>query len=415
MSISRRGRPLRSGPVALEWGALDGRLDGLLPFLLVAERGPWRGRFKDGGPGNERRGLFGIADLSPSRSAGTYAGLLLPVSSCRDPTVRKALEDTIRLFKARDGRKRAERRRDAQTLLDAAGGGLTLLQDGDTAGFLGLARTPELFGTLHRCFDHVTRLRDDPAGTVEVLATEPFPWRSYGEALEWYHAPFDDRPFPWSHLSTTLVFGRAAGIGPWLEKWGTRLSVTVPELRLADHFTLRPDLPDAELSVALRFSGYYTIWLDITANGRSVRIDCTDSQSPFADIVAWAKRIDAGESQVALEIDEEGPIKRLELLGTDQPGKALFTITECYEETVHLQAVVDTDDLARRFKDALWTFLHDGFDPDQWANADKWEPHELPNAVLSDLWFDDLREAPDGDAGRAATDTVPRREPPTEG
>ncbi|MGF7172783.1 hypothetical protein [Azospirillum doebereinerae] len=415
MSIPRRGRPLRGGPVELEWGALDGRLDALFPFLLVAERGPWRGRFKDGGPGNERRGLFGIADLSPSISAGTYAGLILPLSSCRDPAVRTALEDTVRLFEAQDGRKRAERRREAQTLLDAAGGGFTLLQDGDTAGFLGLARKPALFGTLHRCFDHVTRLRDDPAGRVEVLATEPFPWRSYGEALEWYHAPFDDRPFPWSHLSTTLVFARAAGIGPWLEEWGTRLSVTVPELRLADHFTLRPDLPDAELSVALRFSGYYTIWLDITANGRTVRIECTDSRPPFADVVAWAKRIDAGETQVALEIDEEGPIRRLELLGTDQPGKALFTITELYEETVHLQAVVDTDDLARRFKDALWTFLHDGFDPDQWANANRCEPDELPTAVLSDPWFDDRREAPDGGARRAATDTVPRREPPTEG
>ncbi|MFD1624387.1 hypothetical protein [Azospirillum griseum] len=414
MSIPRRGRPLRSGPVELEWGALDGRLDGLFPFLLVAERGPWRGRFKDGGPGNERRGLFGIADLSPSRSAGAYAGLILPVSSCRDPAVRTALEDTVRLFKARDGRKRAERRREAQTLLDAVGGGFTLLQDGDTAGFLGLARTPALFGALHRCFDHVTRLRDDPAGAVEVLATEPFPWRSYGEALEWYHAPFDDRPHPWSHLATMLVFGRAAGIGPWLEHWGTRHSVTVPELRLADHFTLRPDLPDAGLSVAFRFSGCYTVWLDIAANGQTVRIDCTDVFPPFRDLVEWAKRIDAGETQVAVEIDEEGPLKRLELLGTDQPGKGFLTIMETFKETIHLQAVVSTSELARQLKESLWTFLHDEFDPDQWANADKCAPEELPTAVLSDPWFDDRREAPDDGTGRAATGTVPRRELPTE-
>lgn len=369
-------------------GQIDGRVDALYPFLFIARFGTSYSTIAKRGD-DSCRGLFVLSEgVENAKSAAPRQGLILPLSCCRDENLKQALLEVSALLAAGPMDDAAGRRDAAEAVLQAHGFTLRLPPGMPLDGFAEIGRGADLFTLLHRSMDYVTAVWDEPTGTAAIAETAPLPWSRYGLFMEWVHS---DYPYSWSQYQVFLVYANVVSMRRWLTTYEARDRHFTPQWRLSEVFRIRSGLQDAELGVAFTMGEYGWASLDLSMNDVHLEIDLSDVYPPFRGLIAWLKRIEAGDLPAGYEIDEEGTYKRLVALPTAERERLFFAVCEGYAETIHVQGIVDRRHLVTIFRSALFEFFTNDFDPEQWRDGSDEAAADLPQKILLDDWFDDLR------------------------
>lgn len=349
-------------------GQLFGRLDGLLPFLYLAKLGA-RWSELHGVKSDSRPGLFVVGEHDGEARPGVVVrvGLILPVSSCRNPTTRSTLTALPGLINGLGHLPLSEQRRIAQAKLDDAFGGALLIDRRDLLSpYLTLRPTPAFFERLRLEFDYVVEVLDDPDGAVSVTRSTPFAWRSLGELMEWYHAPDERWPGCWSPFTPFLVSGGTGLVKDSFTEWRAGAVMNRPAEAPARWFVLRPGLPDAMVTFRFEMLDHGWARLHVAVGEDLATIRLSEVYNPFPRLVEWGSRIDAGDLPIEIEIDEEGEQALLTVLGTEDLDRVLFRVSRMYTEEYLLEGIVSRTDLAGALKSELRRFFGSEFDAARW-------------------------------------------------
>jgi hypothetical protein len=367
---SKRDEPehSRSREIPRNCGQLLGRLDALLPCLYIAQHGAsaydLRERETD-----TATGLFAMGERTGGDRPGVAlrVGLILPLRLCRDEKARAAFGDIPSLIENPQF-SMLDRRRAVQAKLDEAFSGDLLIADKESMdGFFALQPGPSLFHRLCEAFDYVTSVIDNPVDTVRVTDTARFHWRSYGELMEWYHGlRGSDRFGAWSALTPFFVSGNTGALFSYsTERWA-RVGLHRPAEEPSKWFLIRPDVPDAQISVRLEMDQHGWARLHLTLDAATTTIDLSEVFDPFGELVAWSREVDEGDLPIQMEIDEEGQEAVLTALRTESPARLLLRVTRKYQDKVLLEGIVSRAVLASTFKAELRRFFVEEFDPQHW-------------------------------------------------
>lgn len=393
---SKNEEPERPRPreITRNCGQLLGHLDELLPFLYIAQHGAsfrdLHGRRTEAAPG-----LFAVGARTGGDRPGIAprVGLLLPVGLCRDERARAALQELPAVLGDQRHGRLSDRRRAVQAKLDAAFlGDLTIADKETLDGFFALRPGPGLFGRLHESFDYITEVLDDSAGAVRITGAACFPWRTYGELMEWYHGlRGSDRYGAWSPLTPFFVCGNTGALYSYsTERWA-RAGLRPPAEEPSKWFVIRPDLPDAQIGIRLEMEEYGWAKLHLTLDAVTATIDLSDVFDPFDELVAWSREIDEGDLPVQMEIDEEGQEAVLTVLRTENPGRVLLRVTRKYTDDILLEGIVARAALAATLKTELLRFFTTEFDPRHWDRPGDEDPEDedvqVKHRALNHPWL----------------------------
>jgi hypothetical protein len=376
-------------------GQLLGRLDEILPFIYIAQFGASNRDMRERTT-EEAAGLFAIGKQTGGDRPGVAprVGLILPIAMSRDDKARTALLEIPALIDGTKNTTMSERRRAVQAKLDDAFGGELMIDDRDGLdGIFALKPGPGLFKRLHKSFDYVISVLDNPAGAVHVIETRSFDWRSYGELMEWYHElRGSDRFGGWSALTPFYVCGDTGALHSYrTDRWARRGLVT-PAEEPSKWFVIRPGLPNANLGVRLEMEEYGWAKLHLSLDATTVSICLSDVFDPFSGLVAWGREIDEGDLPIEMEIDEEGRIAVLTVLRTENPSRVLLRVTRNYDNEILLEGVVDRATLASVLKFELRRFFTTEFDPQHWDMGRDEDPEngyiQTRDQVLGHVWLE---------------------------
>lgn len=383
----------RSREIARNCGQLLGRLDELLPCLYIAQYGAsgrdMRERETESAPG-----LFAVGARTGGERPGVAprVGLILPLRLCRDEKARAALWEIPALIE-NPQTTISDRRRAVQTKLDEAFGGDLIIADKESLdGFFALSPGPGLFRRLHESFDYVISVLDNPAGVVQITSAAHFPWRAYGELMEWYHGlRGTDRFGAWSPLTPFFVCGNTGALHSYsTERWA-RTGLHRPAEEPPRWFVIRPGLPDAQIGIRLEMGEYGWAKLNLALDAATATIHLSDVFDPFGEMVAWGREIDEGDLPIEMEIDEEGQEAVLTVLRTEDPARVLLRVSRPYSDEVLLEGIVSRTALASTLKAELRRFFTEEFDPLHWdlrGDPDNDDDYEsVRDGVLNHAWL----------------------------
>lgn len=387
MSEDQRRRRTKSN-----LGQIFGGLDGMLPFLYLAQNGAHWSEL-NGAKSDSRAGLFAIGEATGGPQPGilVHIGLILPVSLCRNPTTRSTLASLPDLIDTLQDLPVSEQRRIAQASVDEAfGGTLTINRRDHLSPYLKLDPTPMFFERLQAEFDYVLEVLDDPDGTASVTRSAPFAWRSYGELMEWYNAREDQWLGPWQPFTPFLVSG---GTALMRDSRSDRLAcagMNRPVEAPSRWFVIRPDLQDAPVTTRLELLDHGWGHLYVTLGDETAKITLSEVFNPFPQLVEWGSRIESGDLPIEMEIDEEGEEVVMTVLCTEDSERVLFRVTRRWAENLHLEGVVSRAALAGTFKSELRRFFASEYDPVRWEDTYRMEePEYIPTdaVVLNHPWI----------------------------
>ena len=361
-------KPPKDRGIKRTCGQLLGQLNELLPCFYIAQCGAL-----------VRNMRSRVAQTAP----GTTLGLLMPLKRCRDEKARAALFDIPALIDGTLDSTMSEKRRAVQARLDEAFGGDLRIDDRESLdGFFALAPSAGFFQRLHESFDYVTEVVDNAAGSVHVVDTRHFHWRSYGELMEWYHSqPGLARFGAWWAFTPFFVCGNTGALHSYnTERWA-RSGLTRPAEEPAKWFVLRPGLPNAQLGIRLEMEQCGWAKLHLTLDVAVATIDLSNAFDPFPELLAWGREISEGDLPVEMEIDEEGQEALLTVLRTDDAQRVLLRVTRKYENTILLEGVVSRATLSAGLKTELIRFFTTEFDPHHWDLSG--DPDDLDDDDIS--------------------------------
>lgn len=389
-------KPPQDRDIRRNCGQLLGRLDGLLPFLYLAEYGAaaWELRQQRS---DAAAGLFAVAerDNDPGHpGVSPRVGLILPIKVCRDAATRAALLDLPDLVARDPHTTMSDRRLAVQARLDQTfGGDLVVAEKESLDGFFALAPTAALFRRLHAAFDYVTEVVDNPAGTVRVTATARFRWQSYGDLIEWHYRLQSRNQFrSWATLTPMLVCGNTAALPHYSTQRWAESGLRRPMEDPSRWFVIRPGLPNAKLGMRLEMRQYGWARLHVSLDEREAEIELSQVFDPFGELVAWSREIAEGDLPIEMEVDEEGCEAVLTVLCTDDPARVLLRVTSKHESEIRIEGIVARADLACAMRSELRRFFTTEFDPQHWDEGnDSLEDGDTPlrRQVLANPWLAD--------------------------
>lgn len=366
--------PPQDRPILRNSGQLLGRLDGLFPFLYIAQYGATlrdlRMRWSDAAGS-----LFAVGEATSwagdRPGVSPRLGLILPVRLCRNEATASALMDIAAMLAAPGDSALSQRRLDVQARLDRAfGGGLRLSEQEGLDGFCALQPNAEFFQQLCRDgFAYVTEVEDNPAAAVRVTGSSPFGWRSYGELMEWFHSRRLAEPFSdWRALVPFLVSGGTAAISSHSTQRWACIGLNRPTEEPSRWFAIRPDVRNAQIGIRLQMLQHGWACLHLSLDQASLRIALSDVFDPFDDLVAWSREVAEGDLPVEMEIDEEGQEAVLTVLKTDDAERVLFRVTRKDTGEILLEGIVDRSAFGASWRAELRRFFSSEFDPKHWGD-----------------------------------------------
>jgi len=375
-------QPPTRGPDELPCGQILGDVSGIGPFLFIAMERP-DAFFNQRRINLGRPGIY-LLEHETYPNATRLAGFILPLDTCRDDALRQGLGEAAAILTERPVKH--FRRERAVARLVAAGLPVMFGKNSQAAyGCLALdglaAALPHLGGAI----DHVSSVFDDPQGATRIVSTQPFPWDDYLSMLQWMYDGKTD--LPWSHPSLFLVTDGVRSVRKWWRDYWITRQVITPELRLSDWFRVRDDLSDQSMTVTLSQEDHGWARLEVTLGDQGIEIDLSNVYPPFETMIEWMKRIDAEAEATAFEIEEEGPVKRLEVLTTDDSRRLLFLVSDSFLETIYIQGIVNRNQMVKSFKTAIFRFFRDEFSAERWDGDDPEPGEQMRQDILADQWF----------------------------
>lgn len=368
--------PPQDRPILRNSGQLLGRLDGLFPFLYIAQYGATlrdlRMRWSDAAGS-----LFAVGEATSwagdRPGVSPRLGLILPVRLCRNEATASALMDIAAMLAAPGDSALSQRRLDVQARLDRAfGGGLRLSEREGMDGFCALQPNAEFFQQLCRDgFDYVTEVEDNAAAAVRVTGSSPFGWRSYGELMEWFHSHRAVSPFAadWRVLVPFLVSGKTAALSSHsTQRWG-RIGLNRPSEEPSRWFAIRSDVRNAKVGIRLEMDQAGWAFLHLSLDQASLRVALSEVFDPFDDLVAWGREVAEGDLPVEMEIDEEGQEAVLAVLRTDDAARVLFRVKRKDTGELLLEGIVDRSAFGAALRAELRRFFVSEFDPEEWGDG----------------------------------------------
>ncbi len=368
--MSATKAPYRHGDNVRTAWAINGDLKAAGPFLFLSTLGATaREVSRTARP--TRTGHF-VLWWSAGDGACPRKGILLPISSCRDAELKQALLECTPLAAEHhhppQGRTRANIHKDINDTLAKHGVSTTVLPD--SCSFVEFSHASKFAGRIFSSFDYVISVRD--ADPIEVLTTAPIPWKTYAEFVEWHNdgASKSTKRFrTWDCPSIALVDGSTASMTERNPE--NRSAIKTPALRLDRLLAVAPEVADAPIGVEFVMETHGWARLEITVASQKAVIALSSVFCPFRNIVEFHRRVSDGLLPVALEIDEEGQLTRLEAHQTADPNRVLFLAVDDYDiETVHIQAILNRRSLVQALREALITFFGERFDKNHWNDDD---------------------------------------------
>jgi hypothetical protein len=307
---------------------------------------------------------------------------------CRDEKARAALQEITNLIDDQPLNTMSDKRRVVQTKLGEAFSGDLMLSDLENFdGFIELKPGPGLFRRLHESFDYVTDVLDNTADCVKITGATRFPWKTYGELMEWFRTrPDSGSNWMWSPLKPYFVAGNTAVMN-WLntERWA-EVGLQRPAEEPSKWFIIRPDLPNTRINLRLEMGKHGWAMLHISLDDVTVMIKLSEVFDPFGDMLAWGREIAEGDLPVKMEIDEEGEVALLTALRTEDPERLLLRVTHRYSDGISLEGIVSRADLASALKNELRRFFTTDFDPQHWDSY-KTDDIQVKDLVLNHTWL----------------------------
>lgn len=355
----------------IEAGALQGRLDEVLPCLLLAQIGGNVNRWRHAGL---RAGLF---DLGEGRADGAgnmvRKGVLMPLALCRDPELRgKLLAFATLLRSPMSGtptRRAADRRRMLQDWLDREGlGSLRLADREPVQGWTRFVVNPAVYAdVLGRC-NYVTAMADERGQTSRVLDHAPFAWTSHGAMLDWGLGDDPSMPVSPFHLYLATDIG---GLSDPFDRYRDRRWQFRPVSYWHPFTCPAESAPTSPVSVRLTQgeTDYGWIDLDLGLGEGTARITLSDVYDPLPALLDWLKAVEDGDLPLGVTVDEEGSEAWLIAHAFDE-DRLLVTVLDRWEQTERASAVVDRMAFLRAVREEFMRFLKSELCMDRWRTLE---------------------------------------------
>lgn len=364
-----------------EKGWIEGLAASLCPFIFLGNQ-----TFEYSGP----VGRFTIfrrlipkyyEKISYYHKFKSYSGFILPVTSCRNDSVRNTLFTLPHFLHwvVRHNDIRLSREKIQEWLSNRNAGFLQIVEKEDLDGLIQFRLTKEVFENLLLDLDYITAVYDCFPDPVRIARQEPFHWRSYGEFLSWvYGEPVEYMNWHWENFIICLVFDHIAAqrrLG-W-EKHVIRHLLQAYNGRLENFFQIKSDINNIDLAVNFEYQPHGWALLHISFQDHRVTILCSEHINPFEKFICWLKSIESGELPIAFTIDEEGDEKIFLAHATSDFQRIFFQIMEKYNHIVYLEAICSREHLVQTFKNALRSFLQSQPNLKDWGAIN----------LLTDSWF----------------------------
>lgn len=356
----------------VEAGALQGRLDGLVPCLLLVQPGGHYSRLRHAGG---QAGLFSLGQPNADRSGSMISkGLVMPLSLCRDQALREKLLTFSAMLRppALDtpAWRVADRRRALQNWLDREGLGTLRLADQEpvqrwTRFTLNAAVYSDL---LARC-DYVTAIADDQGQTSRILDHAPFAWASHGALLDWYMGHDLSMPVSPFHLYlATDASGLSDPFRPGRSRdWQFRpVSYWAPFTQPVETAQTAP----VSVRLTQEEADYGWIDLDLGLGEGTTQITLSEVYDPLPALLDWLKAVEDGDLPLGVAVDEEGSEAWLIAHEFDE-HRLLVAVLDRYERTERVSAVVNRTDFIEVFQAELLRFLSSELDTERWNTREE--------------------------------------------
>lgn len=372
-------------------GQILGQMNELQPFILLGQYGAYPRQLRQ--QQSPHPGLFGVGKATGGERPGVAPrlGLILPVSFCRNAKTRDALLKIPEVIReSQDDSLRDNRERVQRYLNDAFCGDLRIPDKERLDAFFALEASSAFFARLHREFEYVTEIEDDPARVARIVETQPFGWRSHGELLEWYHEVYG-LDMAWVPYTPFFVFGDTGVLASFYQERWVNNSLNVPAEDFSKWFAIRSDVANADFGIRLEMREYGWAYLHLRVGDASVIIQMSDVYDPFETFIEWSRKIEEGDVPIAMEIDEEGSEKVLSIYRTADPDRVLLIVSEKYDNRIHLDGILSRPALAGALKQEIARFFESEFAPEHWERSEQDEGEDdfipLKQRVLAHSWF----------------------------
>lgn len=347
-------------------GVLRGRLDDLMPCLVLTQGGGHARRWSDGG---DTPGLFCFGEAyGESGRLSCHEGILLPLAFCRDPVLGgklHALAEMLSAGQAQGGRAKRISHPDLRDWLD--GQGLGFLRPGerghhDRWALFGLDQA--VFAGLLRHFDHVTAVLDGPGERTQVLDRAPVPWNSHIELIGWSmgSAEVEYPLIPFQLFLASEVKGLRS-----LFEDVRRRSLVRPNAWWAPFTRPDPEATSAKAAIRLRdeAEAYGWIELELRLGEQTACVTLPEDNGTIPDLLDWLQGVAQGDLPLVVEIDEEGTEAHFHAhaFGDD---RLLLAVIDRLVGLPRAAAVVDRAIFLETFRAELARFLREGLRPDNW-------------------------------------------------
>lgn len=374
-SVAEDSKSPQDRPIRRDSGQLLGQLDGLFPFLYIAQYGATLRDLRARWSG-AATGLFAVGEAvdwgGGHLGVAPRLGLILPVHLCRNDATANALMEVAAMIASPSAAMLSQRRLDVRARLDRTFGlSLRLSEREGLDGFCALQPGAEFFQQLCDAFDYVAEVEDNPAAAVRVTASARFGWQSYGELVEWFHSHRAVSPFAadWRVLVPFLVSGKTAALSSHsTQRWG-RIGLNRPSEEPSRWFAIRSDVRNAKVGIRLEMDQAGWAFLHLSLDQASLRVALSEVFDPFDDLVAWGREVAEGDLPVEMEIDEEGQEAVLAVLRTDDAARVLFRVKRKDTGELLLEGIVDRSAFGAALRAELRRFFVSEFDPEEWGDG----------------------------------------------
>ena len=364
----------------IETGRFAGDLGAIGPFILL-------GRFGDDllrQPRPERAGQFTISVRGLfSSEAQSFSGLIFPLALCTNATAQREAARILSAMPAPGPNAPTEA--DCERIRQAFAHVDTRLRPHGTLHTPGVLelKVDTYFSNYLACgFRYIRQAYDQPGQPVSIRETWPYIWWRLEEFMLWANGDAQAWVVPRAFLVRDGV--GELGRWSWFREPYTRLFR--PRLRLARWLAPRADAPRSTLTVTVNSGEHGWGELHIADERQSAVVVLSNVSEPVADLLAWARLVDAGDLPLTVEVDEEGSagVLTAQPVGTDD--LVLFTVEDDSTGVVRFEALVARTHLARSVRDA---FLRSLTDPAQKQGWDEWVDlyNSDPRTLVDDSWF----------------------------
>lgn len=329
--------------------------------------------------------------FSFGEDGGYYkTGLIMPISLIGESTLFQRIKDAIAYLKTLPIEdKMAESRELFQTYLNQ--NGLEMLQVDSSSylkGLITLKMVPSFFEKMLPYLKYVSAFEIENDVMAKVYESKPAFWKNLADVAFWllgwddYQTQFYDLP------DLVIVLDEITCNQSYFYH---RRDFNVNQLPhdLAEFFALKPTIPTSSLDVWISETKDGWAKMQLTIDENMYAISCSNVYDPLESLLGLARSVDLGDLPVVIRIEEEGPIKKIEIHQTDHEDKIYFILYKqsASENPLIVQAIFDKSHFVATFKTAFRNFFENRYDALHWeCNYDN-EPPIMKDRVLNDPWM----------------------------